>query len=108
MNTTKNIEINTIGNGEFQAVKQPRYHGPRLFHWLALMFAVISILAWLNVENIVVWSLSNGLINEAATRSLPGILGYVFLTCWVLGAVYAHRIAVSGVLKVYSTGYLLG
>ena len=93
---------NQIGGSRgAQVISQPPYGKPGIISWLALLFAGVSALASLNIESIVIWSLSNGLIHEAATRNLPEILKYVFLAGVIFGGLSANRIAIYNVLSVY-------
>ena len=72
--------------------------------WLALLFIGISVLAWARNGDIIVWLLSHEIVGEAATRSLPGALRWVYVAIAILSLVAARRIATWSVAGISRWG----
>ncbi len=63
--------------------------------WAAFSLVVASAAVWFKHEDFVVWLLAEGLIEEQATRALPGTVRSAALVVGVIGLVAAWRLAVS-------------
>ncbi len=74
---------------------------PGMGSWLAFLFVGMSALAWTRNGDIIGWLLSHGLVEEAATRTLPGALRYVFAAGGILGLIAAWRIATWSVAGIF-------
>ena len=82
--------------------------------WLALLFALLSVglcvWAWTNNDNVVAWGLSHGLVKEAATRTLPGVVKVASIAGGVLALTAAGlalrpvRLAVGSALSYMALG----
>ena len=69
--------------------------------WAALLLVAASAAVWLKHEDIVVRLLSEGLIDEQATRTLPETVRYAALATGIVGLVAAWRLALRGAQSVY-------
>ena len=59
--------------------------GVRLAFLFAFLFVGLCGWAWANSQNIVAWSLSQGLVGEAATSTLPGAVKIACVVGGILG-----------------------
>lgn len=74
---------------------------PSLQSWAAFFLVGACAAVWAKHEDIVVWLLSEGLIEEQATVTLPGTLRSAAVAAGIVAAVAAWRIAAWGLRIVY-------
>ena len=101
-------ELGRVGNSEIAALGTERSGGSgwgsRLAFLFAFLFVGLCAWAWNNNDSIVAWGLSQGLVGEAATRTLPGAVRVTSVAGGILGLIAAGlslrpvRLAVSTVL----------
>ena len=102
------------GNSEMAALAIGRSVRSGWTSGLAFLFAFLFVglwaWAWINNDNIVAWSLSHGLVGEAATRTLPSAVKVASVAGGILGLIAAGlalrpvRLAVSMVLGYMGLG----
>ena len=95
-------ESNSRGYSEMTSRASPGV--PGWVSWLALMLVSVCAVAWARNESIVVWLLSQGLVEEAATGTAPTIVGYSAIAAGVLSMIVAWRIFTWSGLFVYRWG----
>ena len=73
--------------------------------WLALSlvlaFSAVCAVAWMNSEQIVAWLLSQGMVEEADTGTLPGVIKDGATGAGIAGFVAAHLIVMRGRFGIY-------
>jgi Ca-activated chloride channel family protein len=74
---------------------------PGLMSWLTLALIALWALAWMQNETIVKWALSQGIVGEGATRSLPGAVKTASIVLAGLSVLAGWRIAAWGTWALY-------
>ena len=74
---------------------------PGLGSWLALLFIGIWAIAWVQNEQVVAWLLSQDIIGEGLTRTLPGALRWTSVAMAILGLMATWRLVRWSVLGTY-------
>ncbi|MCZ6891465.1 MAG: hypothetical protein O7F09_03010, partial [Chloroflexi bacterium] len=77
---------------------------PGLGSWLAVLFIGVFATAWVQNEQVVAWLLSQGIVGEGATRTLPGELRWASIGMALLSLLSAWRIGIWGVVGIYRWG----
>ncbi|MDA1348811.1 MAG: hypothetical protein O3A47_08090, partial [Chloroflexi bacterium] len=77
---------------------------PGLGSWLAVLLVGVSALALLRNEQIVVWLLSENMVGEGSTRSLPDVLRWLFLATGAIALALAWRISAWAAVRVLCWG----
>ena len=89
MSVSRAYDIASEGDSRMAALAVARTGGPGLVSRLAFLFAFLFVglcaWAWANNNSIVAWSLSQGLVGEAATRTLPGVVKVAAAAGGILG-----------------------
>ena len=95
-------EFNSSGYSEMTSRASPGV--PGWVSWLALILVSVCAVAWARNESIVVWLLSQGLVEEATTGTAPTVVRYSAIAAGVLSMVVAWRIFTWSGLFVYRLG----
>ena len=89
------------GTARLMASRSTRAQRPGLGSWLALLITGICVLVWVRNEQVVVWLLSQGIVGEGVTRSIPGALRWASVATAIVGLTAAWRIIMRSILGAY-------
>ena len=101
MNIHDAYEIDNEGGAALAAPTKERSTSPGWGSWLAFLVFGFGVVAWLQNEQIVAWLLSNGIVDEGSTRTVPGVLRWISVAIAALGLTAAWRMLAAPASAVY-------
>ena len=97
-------EFNNERNTELTLPTPGRLGVPGWGSWLPFSIIGLCVAAWAWHEHIVVWLLSEGMVEESATHTLPDVVRYIAVGAGIASTIAAWRIFMWSALGFYRWG----